>query len=223
MTDPQWAEVDRYLDGLFGPPDPVLEEALRDSERAGLPAIQVSPLQGRLLQMFARLQGARRILEIGTLGGYSSIWLARSLPPGGRLITLELAPRHAEVARANLARAGLSEAVEVRVGPARESLARLAEEGTEPFDLVFLDADKEAYPEYLEWAIRLGRSGTLIIADNVVRGGAIIDPHSADPRVHAIRKFLDLLAHDPRVSAVVVPMAGSKGYDGFAMARVQRP
>ena len=221
MSDPAWSAVDRYLEGLFLPEDPVLASALADSERAGLPAIQVSPLQGRLLFVLARLQGARRVLEVGTLGGYSAIWLARALPPDGRLVTLELDPRHAEVARTNVERAGLLDRVEIRTGPALRTLARLAAEPGGPFDLVFIDADKESYPEYLEWAVRLARPGALLVADNVVRGGAITDPASADPRVRGVRRFLERLASDPHLRAVVVPMAGAKGYDGFALARLE--
>jgi predicted O-methyltransferase YrrM len=166
------------------------------------------------------VHGAREILEIGTLGGYSTIWLARALPPGGRLVTLELDPAHAEVARANVARAGLAHAVELRVGPALETLPRLAAEGRGPFDLVFLDADKGGYPAYLAWALRLTRRGSLIVADNVVRDGAVIDPASEDPNVLGVRRFLELLAAEPRVSATAVQTVGSKGYDGFAIALV---
>jgi predicted O-methyltransferase YrrM len=201
-------------------PDEALEAALEGSEAAGLPAIQVAANQGKLLHLLARLQGARSILEVGTLGGYSTIWLARALPPGGRLITLELEPRHAEVARANIARAGLAERVEVRVGPASESLPRLTQEGVEPFDLVFIDADKEGYPDYLGWALRLTRPGSLIVADNVVRGGALIDPDSSDPRVQAVRRFIELVAAEPRLDATVIQTVGSKGYDGLAFALV---
>jgi len=220
MTDPRWADVDRYLEGLFVPSDTDPAYAVAQGERAGLPSIQVSPLQGRLLALLAQIQGASRILEIGTLAGYSTIWLARSLPPGGRLVSLELDPHHAAVARSNLDRAGLAGGVEVRVGPARESLAQLAREGAAPFDMVFIDADKPGYPEYLDGAIAVSRPGGLIVADNVVRGGAITDASSPDPRVQGIRTFLERLASDPRVAAVVVPMAGSKGYDGFALARI---
>ncbi|MCI4373226.1 MAG: O-methyltransferase, partial [Thermoplasmata archaeon] len=166
-----WEGVDRYFSEVFGLDDPILEAVLRSTDRAGLPAIQISAVQGRLLQLLAKLQGAGQILEIGTLGGYSAIWLARALPSGGRLISLELSAHHADVARANLGSAGLSDRVEVRVGPAVESLARLESEGAGPFDLVFIDADKERYPEYLSWAVRLSRLGTLIIADNVIRNG----------------------------------------------------
>jgi predicted O-methyltransferase YrrM len=215
-----WAAVDRYFIDLFALDDPVLGAALRASEVAGLPAIQVSPLQGRLLHLLAQVQGARRILEIGTLGGYSAIWLARALPPEGKLVTLELERRHAEVAVSNLERAGLADRVEVRVGRAVESLSQLAAERAGPFDLVFIDADKESYPEYLAWALRLSRTGTLIVADNVIRNGAIVEARHPDPRVQGIRRFFDALAADPRLEVAAVPMVGLKGYDGWAIARV---
>jgi predicted O-methyltransferase YrrM len=218
-----WAAVDHYFVDLFHLTDDRLEETLRATEAAGLPAIQVSALQGRLLFLLARVQGARRILEIGTLGGYSSLWLARALPPGGRLLSLELEARHAEVARANLARAGVADRVEICVGPAVDSLARLGAEGTAPFDLVFIDADKESYPAYLDGAVRLARPGTLIIADNVIRNGTIVDALHPDPRVQGIRRFFDRMAADPRLEAAPVQMVGSKGYDGWAVARVVEP
>jgi len=218
-----WDAVDRYLADLLTLNDPVLEEAVRSSAAAGLPAIQVSPLQGRLLHLLAQLQGARRILEIGTLGGYSSIWLGRALPPGGRLVTLELEPRHAEVARANIERAHLADRVEVRVGRAVDTLGQLHRERAGPFDLVFIDADKESYPEYLAWALRLSRPGSLLIADNVIRNGAIVDAHHPDPRVQGIRRFFEAMAAEPRLEAAAVQMVGSKGYDGWAIARVARP
>jgi predicted O-methyltransferase YrrM len=228
-TDPSatdtevWDAVDRYFVELFHLTDPALEETLRSTERAGLPSIQVSALQGRLLHLLAQVQGARRILEIGTLGGYSSIWLARALPPGGRLISLELEPHHAEVARANLGSAGVADRAEVRVGPALESLAQLQAEGAAPFDLVFIDADKESYPEYLAWAVRLARPGTLIVADNVIRNGTIVDAHHPDPRVQGIRRFFERMAAEPRLEAAPLQMVGSKGYDGWAIARVIEP
>jgi predicted O-methyltransferase YrrM len=220
MSQEHWTEVDRYINDLFVPRDPALDDALQASAEAGLPAINVAPNQGKLLQLLARVQGARRILEIGTLGGYSTIWLARALPEGGRLVTLEADPKHAEVARVNLARAGLADVVEVRVGPAQETLPRLAAEGAGPFDFVFIDADKPGYPDYLEWSIKLSRRGALIVADNVVRKGGVADPASADPRVQGVRRFNELLAADPRVSATVVQTVGSKGHDGFAIALV---
>jgi predicted O-methyltransferase YrrM len=216
MADDKWPAVDEYLEQLFALNDPALEAALEASRAAGLPEISVSPAQGRLLQVLARAAGARMILEIGTLGGYSAICLARALPPGGRLITLELEPSHAAVARANIARAGLAAAVSVIVGPALETLSTL----TGPFDFIFIDADKPSYPEYLSWALRLSRPTTLIVADNVVRHGAIVDTASDDPRVQGMRRFLAALAGEPRVSATVLQTVGSKGYDGFAVAVV---
>ena len=216
----QWISVDRYISDLFLPADPVLDAALAASAAAGLPPISVSPAQGKLLSLLARLQGARRILEIGTLGGYSTIWLARGLAMGGRLITLEAEPAHAEVARANLARAGLSAIVDLRLGKAGETLPQLAAEGGGPFDLIFIDADKTGYPEYLPWALKLSRPGTLIIADNVVRNGAVADPESRDPNVQGVRRYNEFLAAEKRVSATVIQTVGSKGYDGLAIAVV---
>jgi len=218
----RWTEVDRYLTDLLLPDDPALDAALAASESARLPAIQVSPPQGMLLHLLAQIRGTRRILEIGTLGGYSTIWLARALPAGGRLISLELNPRHAEIARENVARAGLAEKVEVRVGPAGESLPRLAAEGAEPFDLIFIDADKPGYPEYLEWALRLSRRGSVIVADNVVRSGAVADATNLDPNVRGVRRFHEMLGAEPRVSATAIQTVGAKGYDGFALAFVTR-
>ena len=216
MLRDKWHEVDEYVEHIFSLNDPALQAALENSRAAGLPDISVSPAQGRLLQALAGSIGARRILEIGTLGGYSAICLARGLPPAGRLIGLELEPAHAAVARANIARAGLSDAASVIVGPALETLSTL----TAPFDFIFIDADKPSYPAYLSWALRLSRPGTLIVADNVVRDGAIIDAASDDPRVHGMRQFLQMLAVEPRVAATVLQTVGSKGYDGFAVAVV---
>ena len=197
-------------------PDPALDVALAASSAAGLPPHDVSPLQGKLLELLARLQGARAILEIGTLGGYSTIWLARALPAGGRLVTLEANPRHAEVARANVERAGFADVVEVRVGAAMETLPTLAG----PFDLVFIDADKRSNPEYLEWALHLTRAGSLIVADNIVRGGAVADARSDDPSVVGVRRFLELVAAEPRLTATGVQTVGEKGHDGFVLALV---
>jgi predicted O-methyltransferase YrrM len=222
MPDAKWSEVDRYLSDLLLPDDPALDDALSASTAAHLPPIQVSPPQGKLLQLLAQIRGTRRILEIGTLGGYSTIWMARALPAGGRLISLELDPHHAEVARANISNAGLGAVVEVREGPASESLPRLAAEKAEPFDLIFIDADKPAYPEYLAWALRLSRRGSVIVADNVVRSGAVADAASLDPNVQGIRKFHEMLSADSRVSATAIQTVGSKGYDGFALAFVTR-
>lgn len=220
MSQEQWTAVDRYIADLFVPSDPALEAALADSDAAGLPAINVSPVQGKLLHLLARLQGARNILEIGTLGGYSAIWLARALPAGGRLITLEANPKHAEVAHANIARAGLAQVVELRLGKALDTLPQLAQENRGPFDLIFIDADKPGYPDYLPWALKLSRPGSLIIADNVVRKGGVADSANADPNVQGVRRFCELLAGEPRVSATILQSVGSKGYDGFAVALV---
>ena len=220
MSQEQWTAVDRYLTDLLVPPDPALDAALRASTAAGLPPINVSPNQGKLLHLLARVQGARSILEVGTLGGYSTIWLARALPFGGRLVTLEADPGHAEIARANLDRAGLSGVVELRVGPALETLPRLAAEGRGPFDLVFIDADKPNTPEYFAWALKLARRGSLILTDNVVHKGAVAAPTNDDPAVRGMRRFHELLAAEPRVSATAIQTVGSKGYDGFALALV---
>lgn len=210
--------MDRYIEELFVQSDPALEAALKASAEAGLPAIQVSPAQGKLLQILARAVGARSILEIGTLGAYSTIWLARALPAGGRLVTLEANPKHAEVAGSNIARAGLAEVVDLRLGPARETLPQLAAEGRGPFDLVFIDADKPGYSDYFEWALKLGRRGSLIIADNVVRKGAVTDANSDDASVKGIRRFNESVQAEPRVSATAIQTVGSKGYDGIAIA-----
>ncbi|MEN3307432.1 MAG: hypothetical protein V7603_3634 [Micromonosporaceae bacterium] len=220
MMKEQWTAVDAYFTDRLAPPDPVLEAALAASDAAGLPPINVAPNQGKLLELLARVRGARTILELGTLGGYSTIWLGRTLIPDGRMVTLEAQPRHAEVARANLARAGLADIVEVRVGPALETLPKLAADGVGPFDLIFLDADKISYPEYLTWSLRLSRPGTLIVADNVVRGGTVTDARSRDESVHGLRRFTDMLAAEPRVTATAIQTVGSKGYDGFALAIV---
>jgi predicted O-methyltransferase YrrM len=220
MSRDRWAAVDRYVTGLLVPSDPVLEAALAANAAAGLPAHDVSPAQGRLLELLARMGGARRILEIGTLGGYSAIWLARALPPGGRLVTLERDPRYAEVARANVARAGLEAVVGVRVGAALETLPALAAERPEPFDLVFIDADKQSAAEHLGWALELVRAGGVIVADNVVRDGALADADSDDPRVRGVRALHERLAAEPRVSATTIQTVGAKGYDGFTLALV---
>jgi predicted O-methyltransferase YrrM len=221
MNDEQkWQTVDHYLGNRLGTDDAALKDALAASAKAGLPEIQVSATQGKMLYLLARTLNARRILELGTLGGYSTIWLARALPADGRLITLEFEARHAEVARANLIRAGVDRLVDLRVGAALETLPQLAKEGCGPFDLIFIDADKENYAGYFEWSLRLARIGTVIIADNVVRKGAVVEPDSADPRVQGVRRFLDLVAAEPRVSATAIQTDGGKGYDGFALALV---
>jgi predicted O-methyltransferase YrrM len=221
----QWTAVDRYIAEALIPSDPALDAALEASAAAGLPQIQVSPAQGKFLHLLARVQGARTILEIGTLGGYSAIWLARALPPGGRLITLEADPHHAAIARANLARAGLEDVVELRVGRALDTLPLLAglqEAGGSrgPFDLIFIDADKPSNPEYFTWALKLSRRGSLIVIDNVIRDGAVINAASTDPDVQGVRRLNELLAAERRVSATTIQTVGSKGYDGFTMALV---
>jgi predicted O-methyltransferase YrrM len=218
-----WSAVDRYISDRLLPPDPGLDAALEASAAAGLPAIAVSPNQGKLLLLLARIQGARSILELGTLGGFSTIWLARALPPGGRLLTLEVEPNYAEVARANIARAGLADLVELRVGPALEALPQLAAEGLGPFDMIFIDADKQHIPEYFQWALRLSRTGSVILTDNVVRAGALADPAGEDPRVEGARRFHELLAAEPRVSATTIQTVGLKGYDGFTLVLVGEP
>ena len=220
MNPETWIAVDRYLTDLFAPSDAALDAALQASVAAGLPPINVTPNQGKLLQLLAQTNGARNILEIGTLGGYSTIWLARALPPDGRLVTLEFEPKYADVARANLGRAGLDNAVELRLGRALDTLPQLAAERRGPFDFIFIDADKPGYPDYFTWALKLSRRGTLIVADNVVRKGAVIDTDSNDPLVQGVRRFHELLATEKRVNAVVVQTVGSKGHDGFAIALV---
>jgi predicted O-methyltransferase YrrM len=220
MDQETWTRVDQYISELFKESDPVLDAALQTSREAGLPDIQVTPTQGRLLAILARSIQARKILEIGTLGGYSSIWLARALPPGGQLITLEANPKHAEVAGKNITRAGLEKAVEIRLGQALDTLPALLQEGRGPFDLVFIDANRENYSGYLDWALRLTHSGSLIIADNVVRKGAVADADTTDEGVLGVRRFNAALATEPRVTATAIQTVGSKGYDGFAIALV---
>ncbi len=216
----QWSAVDSYIAELFLAHDPALEAALVSSAAAGLPAISVSPTQGKLMHLLARAQGARRVLELGTLGGYSTIWLARALPADGQLISLEIDPKHADLARANIARAGLANVVEIRMGSALETLQQLVAEGCGPFDLIFIDADKPGYADYLKWSLKLARPGTLIIADNVVRKGAVADPTSQDENVLGIRKFNEVLASEKRVTTTVIQTVGSKGYDGLALILV---
>ena len=220
MNQEQWTAVDRYITEMLISPDAALEAAVEASEAAGLPRIAVAPNQGKLLQLLARTRGARRVLEIGTLGGYSTIWLARALPPGGRLITLEIDPKHAEVARGNLARAGLASVVDVRLGRALETLPRLAAERAGPFDLTFIDADKANIPAYFEWALKLAAPGGLIVVDNVIRDGLVIDDASTDPNVQGVRRLNELLRAEPRVSATTIQTVGARGYDGFTLAVV---
>ena len=219
MSEEQWTAIDEYLSGLFAPHDAAMQAGLAASEAAGLPSIAVSPVQGKFLMMLAQMRDARRILEIGTLGGYSTTWLARALPPDGQLITLEMEPKHAEVARANLARAGLADRVQVRVGPALESLKALAAEDAGPFDLVFIDADKESVPEYFEATMKLSRRGTLIVVDNVIRRGRILDAPD-QPDIAALRRFNKVVAADPRVATVALQTVGCKGHDGLALVLV---
>jgi predicted O-methyltransferase YrrM len=217
-----WTRVDDYLSRTLVPDDAALAAALADSDAAGLPAIQVTPNQGRFLQLLARSIGARAILELGTLGGYSTLWLARGLTPGGRLVTLEAEPRHAEVALASFARAGLAGVISIRVGPALDTLPKLVAEGAGPFDLVFIDADKPSLPDYFQWSLRLARPGTVIVVDNVVRDGEVADDGSADPSVQGVRRMNALIAAETRVSATALQTVGSKGYDGFAFVLVER-
>jgi predicted O-methyltransferase YrrM len=220
MNPEQWSSVDRFIADLLLPADPALDAALADSAAAGLPAINVSPTQGKLLHLLARAQRARSILEIGTLGGYSTIWLARALAEGGRLITLEAEPRHAEVARSNIARANLTDVVDIRLGKALEILPGLVSEGLGPFDFVFIDADKESTALYFDWSLKLTRKGSIIIVDNVVRKGAVVNADSDDANVQGVRQFYEALAAETRVSATAIQTVGSKGYDGFAIALV---
>jgi predicted O-methyltransferase YrrM len=221
MTQELWTAVDRYIVESLIPRDPLLDEALQANAAAGLPTIDVAPNQGKLLHLLARIQSAGRILEIGALGGYSTIWLARALPSDGKLVTLEVEAKHAEVARANIERAGLSPIVELRLAPALDSLAQLHAEGVPPFDFIFIDADKENIPGYLEWSLRLSRLGTVIITDNVIRDGAVINPDDPDPRVQGVRRFFAMLAADSRIDATTLQTVGSKGYDGFTLAIVK--
>jgi predicted O-methyltransferase YrrM len=223
MFQEQWSEVDRYLCDRLAPADAVLNEALRASDAAGLPAINVTPNQGKLLHVLALAVAANRILEIGTLGGYSGIWLARALPPAGRLVTLEFNPRHAEVARGSFARAGVADRVDLRVGRAIDILPQLAADVAGPFDLVFIDADKASTAEYFDWAVQLARVGTLIVVDNVVRKGAVVNAGDADENVRGIRRFLDAASRDTRVVATGFQTVGGKGYDGMVVATVTQP
>lgn len=215
-----WKQVDQYITDRLIPVDPVLEEAQAANAAAGLPTIDVAPNQGKLLHLLARVAGAHRILEIGTLGGYSTTWLARALPEDGRLITLEFDPKHAEVARKNIALAGLDKLVTVRQGAALDTLPVLVKEGEGPFDLIFIDADKKNLANYLTWSLKLSRKGTLILVDNVIRDGEVIDASSKDPNVQGARQLFDALKAEPRLQATALQTVGSKGHDGFAMAVV---
>jgi len=221
-SEPLWDRVDAYLTGTFVPHEEAFAAALADSEKSGLPTIQVSPPQGRLLELLARALRARQILEIGTLGGYSTLWLARGLAPGGRIVTLEVDPKHADVARRNFERAGSSGAIELRLGAALETLPRMVEERAGPFDLVFVDADKPSLPDYFSWSLKLSRPGTLIVIDNVVRDGDVVDATSADASVQGVRRMNERIAAEPRVTATTLQTVGGKGYDGLAFVLVDR-
>ena len=221
MNPEQWIAVDQYITDALVPADPVLEAVLKASTDAGLPEINVSPAQGKFLHLLTRIHGARRVLEIGTLGGYSTIWLARGmLPAGGKVVTLEVDPRHVRVARANFEHAGLAKMIEVREGRALDSLSQLATEGRGPFDLIFIDADKVRIPDYFTWALKLSRRGTVIIVDNVIRAGAVTDASSTDLSVQGVRQLNAMLATEKRVSATTIQTVGAKGYDGFTLAVV---
>jgi predicted O-methyltransferase YrrM len=220
MPDPRWTAVDDYVTDLIVRPDAALEAAVAATAAAGMPPIAVSAPQGQLLALLARMAGATRILELGTLGGYSTIWLARALPAGGRLISLEVDPRHAEVARANLAAAGVDSVAEIRVGAALDTLPNLVDEGAGPFDLIFIDADKPNIPEYLTWSIQLSRSGTVLVVDNVVRDGGLVDASGTRPEVVGVRRLHEQLAADERVTATTIQTVGAKGYDGFTLGIV---
>lgn len=217
-----WADIDGYFAGLLAPQDEPLRAALKANRAAGLPAIDVTPLQGKFLHVLVQITQAKRVLEIGLLGGYSTIWMAKALPRGGRIVSLEFEPRHAEIARANLRRAGLLRRVNIRVGAALETLPVLKHEGAEPFDLIFIDADKENNPPYLEWALKFSRRGTVIVVDNIARQGRVIDAKSTAGDIRGTRKCLAMIAAHPRLSAVALQTVGAKGHDGFAMAVVQR-
>jgi predicted O-methyltransferase YrrM len=221
MSQKTWTTVDSYLAETLIPADPILEAALAANAAGELPTIDVSPTQGKFLHLLATIHGAKRILEIGTLGGYSTIWLARALPAVGKLISLEFAPKHAAVAQSNIRNAGLSSIVEIRVGAAADSLAQLHKEGTQPFDMIFIDADKPNNPIYLEWALKFSRKGTLIVVDNVIRDGNIADADSTDPAITGTRAMFKMIAADPRLEGTALQTVGSKGYDGFAFALVR--
>ena len=217
-----WAAVDRYFGELLAPEDEALKECVEANRKAGLPSIDVPGLLGKFLDLMVRISGARTVLEIGTLGGYSTIWLARALPEGGQVVTLEIDPRHADIARKNLQRAGVLDRVEITLGPALETLSALYEGAVDPFDLVFIDADKKSLPEYLDWSLKLSHPGTVIIVDNVVRDGKVLDPDSADPDIQGVRRMTEMMASNPRLSATAFPTVGARGYDGFAVAVVLR-
>jgi len=215
-----WKKVDNFFTDALIPADAALDAVVAANRNAELPAIDVTPLQGKFLELLIRATGAKRVLEMGTLGGYSTIWLARAVGEDGKVITLEREKRHAEIAQRNFDNAGVAKRVELRIGPASKSLAGLVAEKTAPFDFIFIDADKASYPEYIDWSLKLSRPGTLIIADNVVRDGKVIDPENPDPNIKGVRRFTEMVAAEPRLSATVLQTVGSKGYDGFAIAMV---
>jgi predicted O-methyltransferase YrrM len=215
-----WKQVDSFFTDALIHPDPEIDAALASNHAAGLPAIDVTALQGRFLELMIRAIGGRRILEIGTLGGYSTIWMARAVGASGKVITLELEKRHAEIAQRNFGNAGVADRIDLRIGPASESLSALVAAGAAPFDFVFIDADKAGYPDYLHYSLKLSRPGTLIIADNVVRDGKVIEPDNPDPNIRGVRRFTEMAAAEPRLSATVLQTVGGKGYDGFAIAIV---
>jgi predicted O-methyltransferase YrrM len=217
VDDPRWSQVDGYVTQTLLGHDEALQRALVAAQEAQLPPIAVTAPQGKLLQLIAQIHGARRILELGTLGGYSTIWLARALPKGGQLVSLEVDERCVQTAKASIDAAGLADRVEVLLGPGLQTLQRLHDEGVEPFDLVFIDADKQTTPEYFQWALKLTRPRAVIVTDNVVRAGELADPHSTDPRVQGMRRFHQLLAAEPRASATTIQTVGEKGYDGFTL------
>lgn len=215
-----WKKVDGFFTDALIPADPSLDAALASNHDAGLPPIDVTPLQGKFLELMIRATGGRRVLEIGTLGGYSTIWMARAVGSEGRVVTLELEKRHAEIAQRNFENAGVAERIDLRIGPASKSLAALVAERAEPFDFIFIDADKAGYPDYLQWSLKLSCPGTLIIADNVVRDGRVIEPDNPDPNIRGVRRFTELVAAEHRLSTTVLQTVGGKGYDGFAIAIV---
>lgn len=220
MSQETWSAVDHYTSDVLGLNDDTLESAQKACDEAGLPQIAVSVPQGKLLYLLARVSGAKRILEIGTLGGYSTIWMARALPPDGKLITIEIDPKHAEVARANLDRAGFRDLADVRVAPAMRELPRIAQENQGPFDFVFIDADKPSIPDYFAWSLKISRPGSVIIVDNVVREGAVVDADSTDEAVRGVRRLNDMLAAEDRVTSTTIQTVGTKGYDGFTVILV---
>ncbi|AYB36928.1 O-methyltransferase [Brevibacillus laterosporus] len=222
MESPKkWTEVDQYFNSMLLPSDPILDEVLQANAKAGMPAIDVAPNQGKLLYLLAKIRGAKKILEIGTLGGYSSIWLARALPQDGQLISLEYEQSFAHIAEENVKKAGLAEKVSILVGPALETLPTLQEKGLTGFNMVFIDADKQNNPHYLQWALKLCNPGAIILGDNVVRDGEVIHPESEDDRIQGIRQFIDLLSSEPRIESTAIQTVGSKGYDGFVLGVVK--